>query len=396
LDTLLLAIIVLMVAWSIIAALAQRFNLADRNIEVAPFQIVVRTQRLTGAINNIAQKARPFWKVYAFVGLIIGVGAMVLTTSNFLFVGRMLLGRPSSATGVQLVIPGVTLPLVYSLIGLVTVVVVHEFSHGIIARLRDIPLKSVGVGILAILPFAFVEPDEEGMEHTTPRSRSEVYAAGSMANITLAFIAFAIIFLAIIPQLSATGLAIANVEPGTPAEAAGLEKGMVIQQLTYDGTMYDIESYDAFSNIMDATRAGSNIELVTDQGTFSFELASHPERDIGYIGVQTYDRSQMKSINPLVAFLYPPIVLGIDPAVFPEAFSSVSWTVIKSLEYIFFLNVGIGLFNMLPIGPLDGGRIFREAMDKLFPDNVARSISVFVSVLIVVLIVASLVVPYIM
>lgn len=395
-DSLLLAIIVLVVAWSLIAALAQRFNLSDRNIEVAPFQIVARTQRLTGVIDAIAQSARPFWKVFAFVGLIVGVGAMVLTTSNFLFVGRMLLEKPSSATGVQLVIPGVTLPLVYSLIGLMTVVVVHEFSHGIIARLRDIPLKSVGVGILAILPFAFVEPDEEGMEHTTPRSRSEVYAAGSMANISLAFITFAIIFLAVIPQLSATGLAIASVEPGTPAEMAGLEKGMVIQEITYGGTTYGIDSYETFSSIMDLTSPGTMIELVTDHGTFSFELGIHPQRDVGYIGVQTYDRSQMRSINPIVAFLYPPIVLGIDPAVFPDAFSSASWAVIKSLEYIFFLNIGIGLFNMLPIGPLDGGRIFREGMEKLFPAGVARSISVFVSVLIVVLIVASLVVPYIM
>ena len=382
--------------WAAIYAIAGRFDLSSRNIDVALFQIIARTQRLTSFIDYIARKLRVFWTAFAYAGIVAAFGAMALTTVNFLFVGRMLFEKPTEATGVQLVIPGVTVPLLYSLVAIVTVVVVHEFAHGIIARLNKIPVKSVGRGVLAILPFAFVEPEEEGMKAASPLARIQVLAAGSMANFTTALIALGVIFLLVVPSLSTAGLSIAGVEADSPAEGAGLLEGMILQSITYDGVKTAIESYDDFSAIMDGTVPGAPMTLHTSAGEYVITLAPHPTRDVGYIGISTYDRSVLSSFNPVWAFLYPPIVMGIDAAVFPDAFSSLGWFFINCLKYIFFLNVGIGLFNMLPIGPIDGGQIFREVLKKFMGETAAKSVSLVVSLVLAVVIISSLVLPQIL
>ncbi|MBN1786007.1 MAG: site-2 protease family protein [Candidatus Methanofastidiosa archaeon] len=392
-DTFSTVLTIFLAFWAIVFFIDQRFGLSKYNIEVSLFQIIARTERLTNFIESIAKAFRPAWIAYSIVGVALGVLAMALTTSNFLFIGKMLFDEPSSATGVQIVIPGVTLPLTYSLIALTTVILVHEFSHGIIARLNDIKIKSVGAGVLAILPFAFVEPDEESLKQSSRMSRIKVLSAGSMANFTLAFVALIVLFGLVVPNLSGTGLSIGSAEDGQPGALAGLEKGMVINSIYYGEDKYTISNYDDFIALMDITMPGEEITINTNEGNFTFLLGQNPQRDVGYIGITTYDRSVLKSINPLVAYLYPPLVLGIDVAVFPDSFSSTVWFIIDCIKYIFFLNVGIGLFNMLPIGPLDGGKVFREFTDRMLNKRASAIVSNTVSLVIVALIVASLVVP---
>lgn len=375
-------------------AIDTRYDLSKRNVEVYLFQVIARTTKLNSFIDAIAGKGRYFWQAYAYIGIGVCAIAMALVTLNFFYIGKMLFSEPTASTGVQLIIPGITLPLVYSLVALVTVVVVHEFSHGIIARLCKIPLKSVGVGILAILPFAFVEPDEEDMaQNSTALSRVKVYAAGSMANMTLAAVVLAIMFVFVVPQLSLAGLTVASVEDGSAGDLGGLEKGLVIDSIEYGGVSYEMTSYEAFIDVMEMTSPSTEIVLNTADESYAFVLDPHPTKDNGYIGITTYDRSAIEALNPAVAFLYSPIVLGIDQAVFPDTFSGPVWFIIDCLKYIFFLNVGIGLFNMLPLGPLDGGKIFRELTDKLFRESLSKVVSHAVSVALLVLIVASLVLP---
>ncbi len=84
------------------------------------------------------------------------------------------------------------MPLGYGLIALVTVIVVHEFAHGILARAEGIRIKSIGVLLLAIIPGAFVEPDEEEVKKANRLSKLRIYAAGSIFNIGFAAIALVI------------------------------------------------------------------------------------------------------------------------------------------------------------------------------------------------------------
>ena len=36
------------------------------------------------------------------------------------------------------------------------------------------------------------------------------------------------------------------------------------------------------------------------------------------------------------------------------------------MYWLFVLNLGIGLFNLVPLGPIDGGRMLQLAMHKIF------------------------------
>ena len=100
----------------------------------------------------------------------------------------------------SLVLPGVDIPgspvlipLGYGIIGLMTVLVVHEFGHGIIARTEGVKIDSIGVLLLAVLPGAFVEPNEEDVQNSKRIQKLRIYAAGSIFNLILAAISFIIV-----------------------------------------------------------------------------------------------------------------------------------------------------------------------------------------------------------
>jgi Zn-dependent protease len=61
------------------------------------------------------------------------------------------------------------------------------------------------------------------------------------------------------------------------------------------------------------------------------------------------------------------------------------------LFWIFALNLGIGLFNLLPLKPLDGGLIFEEISNKIFKDK-GRIVATIVSILTLSLLLTNLLV----
>ena len=62
------------------------------------------------------------------------------------------------------------------------------------------------------------------------------------------------------------------------------------------------------------------------------------------------------------------------------------------LIWLFIINIGIGLFNLLPLGPVDGGRMFYVAALAIFKkeDKAAKALSV-VSILCLALIVINMI-----
>ena len=132
------------------------------------------------------------------LGIVVAFGAMIFITWTLVSTLPTVFDTPS----VSIIIPGVEMPgssiyipFVYGLIALATVLVVHEFSHGIQSVGEKISIKSIGLLLFAIIPGAFVEPDEEELKNAKRSSRLRVYAAGSVANITLALIAMLLISL---------------------------------------------------------------------------------------------------------------------------------------------------------------------------------------------------------
>ncbi len=159
----------------------------DEGFNFLGIAAIYKTEKLNEIIDLIARKAKKFWKIYFTLGIpasIITMAYIFIKTSQS--AGKTV-GSGAGGAEAKLVIPGITTPLAAGIIGVITVMFVHEFSHGIAAKVSDIPVKGTGLFLLLILPGAYVEPDEEAMEEARLRDRLRVYGAGSFSNIVFGF-----------------------------------------------------------------------------------------------------------------------------------------------------------------------------------------------------------------
>ena len=165
--------------------------------------------------------------------------------------------------------------------------VVHEFGHGIISRVEGVKIKSIGVLLLAVLPGAFVEPDEEDIQKSKRISKLRIYAAGSVFNLSLAAIALVFTFLiasfVIAPAFHTDGVEITSVVPNSPADGI-LKQGMVIQSINGIET----GNIDNYVQILNQTKVGDTLTFITDQGTLSVTTGVNPNNSTrGYIGIRS-------------------------------------------------------------------------------------------------------------
>jgi membrane-associated protease RseP (regulator of RpoE activity) len=84
--------------------------------------------------------------------------------------------------------------------------------------------------------------------------------------------------------------------------------------------------------------------------------------------------------------------------------SNIFWGIVNTLYWIFWLNLAVGLFNVLPIIPLDGGFLFNDALKKMIEkinitdekkDKIVKNISTFVSLLILIIVLFPWIIKYI-
>ena len=323
----------------------------EEGLSVDFFIAMWRTKRLLGFIDRLSRLNPHFWKVYGDIGIALGYVGMAFVFYALLKTAIETLKTKTSPSGVQLVIPGVTIPLWYGLIGLAVVMVVHELSHGVVARAEKLPLKSVGLVLLAIIPGAFVEPDEEELKKASLRSRLRVYGAGSMANVLTAIITALLITYAISPVLSPSGILVSNVVKGSPADGV-LQKGDVI--IAING--HEMKTMDQFIEFMNKTKPGEVITLTVlrngQELNLKVTLAEYPDKPgKGYIGIYPSQHVTSK--------------VGHDWLILPLFFS---------LYWIYVLNIGIGLMNLFPLVPLDGGRMLDDLIKEYLPESVAKPV----------------------
>jgi hypothetical protein len=158
-------LIAFVIIWILVAVFHER--LSNHGVELNFPVIMWRTQKLRGLISKISNLSPKFWRWYMNIGIVVAFGAMIFITWTILSTLPSIFETPS----VSIVIPGVDVPgspiyvpFVYGLIALATVLVVHEFSHGMQSVGEKISIKSIGLLLFAIIPGAFVEPDEDELK----------------------------------------------------------------------------------------------------------------------------------------------------------------------------------------------------------------------------------------
>ena len=371
-------VIAFILIWTI--AIVFKNQLTDHGVEVNFPLLMWRTQRLRGFIDRLANRAPRFWKWYMNLGIVISTGFMILMAVALVYSLKTLMDAPT----VSLVVPGVEvpgspifIPLLAGLIAIATVLIVHEFSHGILSRVEKININSIGLLLFAIIPGAFVEPDEEELYELSRPAKMRIYVAGSMANLTLAAIAMIIMMVIssfIVPVVFEDDGVVINRLTSDGNAINHMSEGMVIRSIN-NLTVNDMASFQKATNTL---KPNETVNIHTDQGDYSFQLKSNPmNRSLGFMGLQV-------EANNVIAD-------GFDN----QFYTPLLWILMPLSEllfWIYFLNFAIGTFNLLPMKPLDGGHLFENLLSYIMPEVAYKPIVTFMSFLMGIIIVVSLVV----
>jgi membrane-associated protease RseP (regulator of RpoE activity) len=302
----------------------------------------------------------------------------------------------------------------YFLIVFVVAVVPHEFAHGIFARLQKFKIHSTGLAFLGPILGAFVEPDEKQMEKAKKFPQMSVLAAGTFANV-LVGIGFVIVFILFFGSMfQPAGIrfntyAVSQIDLGGAifgdeiiindgdfveisyagrdyiASAVSLERARnegISRIVVYDDspafrqglegaiTEFDgrkITSYDDLVNAIESKKPGDRVVIKTaiqkgirdtnpEVGEYDITLDNRGEKAFLGIGFRPLDAGLK---GPLTSKIVKVISVVKDPFIYYESsIGEFGWFIYYLLWWLIFVNLAVALFNMLPLGILDGGRFF--------------------------------------
>ncbi|AEA47699.1 site-2 protease family protein [Archaeoglobus veneficus] len=343
-----IAIVVIIVYWSIVEYLKSKGILEKYGISSIGPVLMVRTKR---GLDTLEKLSRPkkFWRIVADAGIPAVFAGMIFMFLLIIAMDVVLFTSPPPPSPVteprnMLLIPWVNtlFPPEYLLLGLIVTLIVHELGHAILCRVEGVRVKALGV-LLAIVPIGgFAEPDEkELVENTTRIQRIRIYSAGVISNFIVAIIAFSAFFYLlnfvsplvvvvgadnttelktgdIIYEINGVkvrtpedvtdallkgddviikadgkvvtlpkiaGVKIVDLYPEYPAAKAGLKKGMIIYRINDTET----PTLYAFKKFMDSTKPGQTLSVfVYNNGSkevYNVTLAKSPYGDSGFLGV---------------------------------------------------------------------------------------------------------------
>jgi membrane-associated protease RseP (regulator of RpoE activity) len=259
-------------AYSFIGFFLKSRGVLPSSVRVQGPLTTLHTKRGRDFLDWLARPKR-FWRAWSNVGVGITLVVMVGTFALLVFQGLSILQNPPAPTQVNqpqnfLVIPGVNdfLPLSVApeiVFGLLVGLVVHEGGHGLLCRVEDIDIESMGLVFLTLIPVgAFVEPDEDSQRAADRGGRTRMFAAGVTNNFAITIVAFALLFGPVIGAVGvAPGMAVQGTFDGAPAATAGIGSGDRILSVAGENVSAESELDSVLSSTDDRT-----VDVVVDSG----------------------------------------------------------------------------------------------------------------------------------
>lgn len=337
-------------------------------------------------MKSLSRHKRLF-KTLGYIGIFFGFLGMIVILFELIKGLYLLLFTANANAVIAPVIPGfavpgfgIKVPLITGWIALFVVILVHEFFHGVISQSHGLKVKSSGLLVFGPILGAFVEPDEKRLIKKKDSVQHSIFAAGPFSNILFAFIFNILLLLILVPiVISMTlpvGVKITNVAENSPAAIAGLEKDSLVTKV--NGV--EVRSVEEMLTELENLKIGDSVVLITgeDEREINIVAEENPkETGKAYLGVNLKTERNLKDKSWINKVVF---------AVFMWLNELFYWLVI--------LNLGIGLANLLPLGPVDGGRmvqtLFRRIFGKENGDYWWKKVSAITLLLIILLLIIPL------
>tara|TARA_B100002051_G_scaffold109003_1_gene103886 strand:+ start:1337 stop:2833 length:1497 start_codon:yes stop_codon:yes gene_type:complete len=355
-----------------------------------------------------------------FVVMIFIVLFLLLSFGSALIYGVPKSDAPASQL---IVLPGINpiIPFWWPAIAFVGALVIHEFAHALQARAHGMRVRSVGLLMLGPFPAgAFVEPEFEELTKAPRRERARLFAAAPATNMYAGLLSWLLIcllasqFSVINPGVHANGII-----EDTAAADSGLQPWEIITH--FDGT--PVPTAGEMTKQLDAHSAGDTVNLTVlshpnenqlrTERVISVTLSSKwdylksqnmtdseiesmgVDEDDAFLGVSgmssgssgidrlvgpmAWETDQPLYVDALGVVVQPFVLIGIpigfegqimtpQEMEFIEADgwlgdilgTTVLMAIITLLFWFIWWNFGLGLANLIPIIPFDGGHLMKD------------------------------------
>ncbi|MFA6420579.1 MAG: M50 family metallopeptidase [archaeon] len=267
---------------------------------------------------------------------------------------------------------GVAIPLI-AWISFVMVLVIHEFSHGIMMIYYKEKIKSVGVILAGIIPFgAFVEQDNKTFEKLDDKKALNVLSAGSASNLFtlgVAWVVLLILITALVPfnpvfegvaEKSFGGVKVNSVSDtvsfcGVDANAPAKGKlfaGDIVKEI--NGV--DINSIETLNKLFKDAN-----------GSIRFTIERTNDKNIPVdlnVGITPFNFEQLGIKRIGVEFAVVPTDYVVPPEIF---WASTTLSMISQILLFFIIiSFAAGSFNYFPSEPFDGGKMAKIILAPYF------------------------------
>lgn len=301
--------------------------------------------------------------------------------------------------------------IISSIIIFLLVILIHEFGHFIVAKMNGVSVLEFSVGMgpklfqkesngtlysLRLLPVGgYCQLEGEDEENDSPNSlnnqspfvRLKVILAGAIMNFILAFI-----LLILLMSVSRVSTEISGVLEDSPAYSSGIQTGDKI--VSINGKNID-DGEELLKNIKES-QGDLDIGVIRDSRSKNIKVTPRLENNVRKIGVNFQEEYNIKNFSIIKGFKKGVITflnltgmlykflgmliagqLGLGgvsgPVGVVKEIGNAAKTGVANLIFLLaYININLGVFNLLPIPALDGGRAIFILIEMIFGKKISQ------------------------
>lgn len=301
--------------------------------------------------------------------------------------------------------------IISSIIIFLLVILIHEFGHFIVAKMNGVSVLEFSVGMgpklfqkesngtlysLRLLPVGgYCQLEGEDEENDSPNSlnnqspfvRIKVILAGAIMNFILAFI-----LLILLMSVSRVSTEVSGVLENSPAYSSGIQAGDKI--VSINGKNIN-DGEELLKNIKES-QGDLDIRVIRDSQSKNIKVTPRLENNVRKIGVNFQEEYNIKNFSLIKGFKKGVITflnltgmlykflgmlitgqLGLGgvsgPVGVVKEIGNAAKTGVANLIFLLaYININLGVFNLLPIPALDGGRAIFILIEMIFGKKISQ------------------------